>query len=1061
MQGASPVDQSPVYTCGVGVQRVRVRVLGGFAVDGIDSGQLGSRKARTLLKRLVLARGRPVSVDVLAETLWPDQRPAKPADQVSVLVSRLRAVLGADRLPRVEAGYAIRADWLDLDVLAERVDELERRLAAGTPAAARAAATAALELARGPLLPDEESDAEWLAAERTAADQLIQRTRIAAGRAALIAGDAWLAGEEARRALAAEPYDEAAVRLLVAALAGTGRPALAITAYTGFAQRLRDELGIDPSKETETAYLDLLRGQAPARVERRPGVDIVGRDAELAALDSELEAARGVARIVSVEGESGIGKTRLLESWAAGVREQGTVVLWATGEELTGAPPLQPILDALREHLRRIDADQVDLMLGADGPLVGPLIWNALPRQLAQIGHPAGPLATEGVGQTVLYGALAGVISRLAGAGPIVLVLDDAQWVDQSTVAWVHYCTRRASEARLLVVLGRRPEEGLAYRADQTITLGPLDLAATATIVGLDGAAELYARTGGHPLFLIELSRSGTHDVLPGSITTAVAERADRAGPAAATLRAAAVLGADIDLDLLAGVLQRPAAELLDDLEEGARRHLLVERMTGFSFPHQLIREALLAATGANRRAMLHREAARWLAARPGAQPLDIAYHARQGGDLMLAARALDEAAAVAVQRLDHGEANRLLDEAIATDGSAERRVRRARARVLATRFHDALADAVAAIEQGAGAPAFDAAATASYYLRDFDGVLRYAAEGARLATDPEVRASCLTLSGRVLHGLGDLRGADERLAEAISAGGVATRPVAEVWRAWLLVHRGDPATALEVLPDQATVEHSHNPLVTPNLHLATGFARAMLGRPAAALADFERSEQASARLETDRALARSSNCKGWIFRNLGDYGRADELNQHGYDSSTAQDTVEPRMHALLDLADGRLRVADLDGAAGVLQRYREEFTPHVFAWRNEWRSMLLSARLALAGGDGDRAAALAAEVMRRAAAQEQGRYETLARLVLAECAHDSGESADLDAIGRDLVALVKVAPLEAWWLTAQAAATFGVDAWRRLAAERVVALAAESGRHADTLRAAASRVLG
>src|SRR5688572_16872364 len=137
---------------------MRVRVLGGFAVDGLAEHDLGSRKARSLLKVLTLARGAPVSVERLADVLWADDPPARPSDQVGVLVSRLRGVLGADRIVRSDAGYVLRVDWLDIDELAARVGEAAEALQADRLGAARAAAHAAMSLARGSVLPEEDGD---------------------------------------------------------------------------------------------------------------------------------------------------------------------------------------------------------------------------------------------------------------------------------------------------------------------------------------------------------------------------------------------------------------------------------------------------------------------------------------------------------------------------------------------------------------------------------------------------------------------------------------------------------------------------------------------------------------------------------------------------------------------------------------------------------------------------------------------------------------------------------------------------------------------------------------
>ncbi|MEP7055007.1 MAG: winged helix-turn-helix domain-containing protein [Actinomycetota bacterium] len=178
---------------------LRVRLLGGLDIEGIvgidggtglygsaglDQRALGSRKARTLVKALALARGRPVAAETLADMLWPDDPPANPAEQLRVLVSRLRKILGPDRVPRTDAGYSLSMDWLDLDALQELVGEAGRRLDEGSIGAARAAAGAALAVARGPLLPDEE-EAEWAAPDRALARRLTTEARRILAAAAL------------------------------------------------------------------------------------------------------------------------------------------------------------------------------------------------------------------------------------------------------------------------------------------------------------------------------------------------------------------------------------------------------------------------------------------------------------------------------------------------------------------------------------------------------------------------------------------------------------------------------------------------------------------------------------------------------------------------------------------------------------------------------------------------------------------------------------------------------------------------------------------------------------
>ena len=151
--------------------RLGIRLLGEFRIDGVELDSLRSRQARTLLKRLGLERGGAVSADGLVEAVWPQRRPAQPDRDLHVLVSRARSVLGQDRMVRRDAGYALLADWWDLAELAVLAREAGRRADAGDAVGARTAAEAALALVRGPLLADE-PDAEWAAEARSAAQRV-------------------------------------------------------------------------------------------------------------------------------------------------------------------------------------------------------------------------------------------------------------------------------------------------------------------------------------------------------------------------------------------------------------------------------------------------------------------------------------------------------------------------------------------------------------------------------------------------------------------------------------------------------------------------------------------------------------------------------------------------------------------------------------------------------------------------------------------------------------------------------------------------------------------------
>jgi len=244
------------------MQALSVRVLGEFDVDGVEPQALGSRKARTLLRLLALARGQAVPADVLAGALWGGAQPAKPADQVAVLVSRLRGVLGRDRLEHGDGGYRLRYDWLDADELAGLVQEIERRQRAGNLVGAAAAARVALSLVRGELVAEQDPD-DWSAGQLAELERLVTRARRLAA-SALSAAGFWIeAADLSAAAVARDPYDEDALRLLMRANVSGGRVGSALSAYADARRRLADDLGTDPSPETEALHAAILRGAGP------------------------------------------------------------------------------------------------------------------------------------------------------------------------------------------------------------------------------------------------------------------------------------------------------------------------------------------------------------------------------------------------------------------------------------------------------------------------------------------------------------------------------------------------------------------------------------------------------------------------------------------------------------------------------------------------------------------------------------------------------------------------------------------------------------------------------
>lgn len=275
-----------------------MRLMGGLVVEGLRPAEVGSRKARTLLGALAVHR-RPVSTDSLADILWGDHLPSRPADQIGVLVSRLRGVVGGDRIVRHDAGYALAADWIDVEELAARTDRAQERLRVGDPVSARLAATMALDLARGPLLPEEEG--AWLDGPRLAVARTVAAVGLVAAEAALQVGDLLGAAAAAGAALDHDPYDEAALRVLMRAHAMAGRPGSALAAYAHVRARLAEDLGTSPDSDTEALHDQLVRGgpaagvAEPAAPAVRDGWDPLVQRARGALAANDIDAARQAA----------------------------------------------------------------------------------------------------------------------------------------------------------------------------------------------------------------------------------------------------------------------------------------------------------------------------------------------------------------------------------------------------------------------------------------------------------------------------------------------------------------------------------------------------------------------------------------------------------------------------------------------------------------------------------------------------------------------------------------------------------------------------------------------
>ncbi len=714
--------------------RVELRLAGPFGVvcDGAELAehQIGSRKSRLLLKLLAVSRPALLSCDQIAEVLW-DGAPTDGADRnIASLISRLRAVLGAEIIEGGRTGYRLGGEpavSVDLDIAARLIDQAERKLA-DAPAVALAAANRAAEvLGMGDAIADEPY-ADWANAARDRLSTLLRRARLTAAQAALASGDPELSARFAEAAMAADGLDEPAHRVYMSARAAGGEHARAILAYEALRERLRTELGTDPAPQTRELHLAILREDAQATVgepgtvrqagtpstSARPSAGaassaelpepvLVGRVGEVAELRAAWsKAAAGEPGVVMIVGEAGIGKTALAEFIAAEAAGDGATVLRTRCYETERSLFLQPIVEALDPVISRMSAAELRDMLGQHIAAAAAVLPTA-----ADLLGPLPPdHGTADIERRRAFDALTTLLRALAVRHPVLLVVDDLQYAGQSTVELLHFLGRRVSGSRLLVVVTVRAENsadiGAALEAVAVpLEVGPLDRNAVARLASDAGqgslAADILHRTRGHTLFVVEVLRAlrGGEDGVPSSLRATVVARVRRAGaPVETALRAAAVIGSAVDPLMLGALLGLTAAAAVERCEQALSARLVVVRGRHYEFANDLIREVLYATTPEPTRLAYHRGAADLLTVQPEA----LAEHAAACGDWARAARAWLLAAENATRRYAASDAAMLAArslEAAERAGAAEVAVR---AQIARGRAHEAMSDHAAAL---------------------------------------------------------------------------------------------------------------------------------------------------------------------------------------------------------------------------------------------------------------------------------------------------------------------------------------------------------------------------
>ncbi|GAB1693222.1 helix-turn-helix transcriptional regulator [Krasilnikovia sp. M28-CT-15] len=661
---------------------------------------------------------------------------------------------------------------------------------------------------------------------------------------------------------------------------------------------------------------------------------LVGRAATLAELRSDLsDVGPAGTAAVFVTGESGVGKSRLLQETADAMRAAGAAVLSGACLDIGDASPLHPVLQALRRSGSAPDA----------APTGGPP-------------DDAGALL-EWVSQR---------LRAVAGDRPLLLVLDDLQWADRSTRQLLLYLLAGLGEVRLSVLAAVRAEslqgahplrrvlaELRRLRSVRVLDLAPLDHDGTRELVraiageqvAAEDAEQVYKRSGGNPFVAEELARDlrDGRAELSDTLREIFLARVDELPKHAHSVVHAIAAGVEpVDHQVLARVVQLGDDELLEAVRAAVAHRFVLGEADGYRLRHRLVAEVLAQEVLPAERAALHRRYAEALEADPGtADHAALAHHWQQAGEPLRALPAVVAAARDAERLYGFSEAHRYWSVALELAGEGTPEI--GRTELLSHAAESAYqcgehALALTRLEELAGRA--DAPGACTLHLRR----ARYLAAAGRTATaeteyeqalaladcTPREKASAAAHLAELLLHLGRYADANARAREALELaeldGATADLVRASAALGFSSAFREDPDAGLAVIRHAVEIaERSGHPddIGCAYLHLAELLTGPLNNLEEGVLVARRGAEKLAAlgvgRTYQTRLLAIAAN---GLFR-VGQWGEADRVLQdamrHRPSGADAVELLLARCRLWVGFGDEEAADRDLDAIATML----------------------------------------------------------------------------------------------------------------------------------------------
>ncbi len=482
-----------------------------------------TRQARQLLKILITERPRPVSTDRLIEILWPTSTPSAAATTLRSAINALRNVLEPDRISRAPSRYVITQTpgyafhlhediWLDVDIFERALDQAHR----SSDAEKR---RQLLEDAVGLYKDDyliSDPYADRVQNERERLRERYFNALLALSEIQAASNDFAEAISACRRILARDEVRENAYQLLMRCQAESGDSASALLTYERCRTILAEELGADPSPLTQQLHQRILNGEidpigrtsmqhvshltsgsgihngsppaslpapgpqpAPVSLPQSvllPALDerfisfFVGREQEIAEMERLLSSAlAGQGDLLVLEGEAGVGKTRLAYTTLQQAVEQGATVISATCQALEQRFPFSPLADSIGRYLHSLPDHVLSELPHAslvEMAQIVPSLQDLIPNLAAS--HADHTLRTDESHQRLIDSIVA-FLAELAELRPMLIFLDDLHWADADTLAVLSRLSQRLGELPLFMLLACRSDDMVENQALMTL----------------------------------------------------------------------------------------------------------------------------------------------------------------------------------------------------------------------------------------------------------------------------------------------------------------------------------------------------------------------------------------------------------------------------------------------------------------------------------------------------------------------------------------------------------------------------------------------------------------